>query len=228
MYDFDVKERTKGPVKGRRYFIWHNDSPYPPKRILSRAIKVPTSKFSGGRVINQVFRDLGFVVVTPKNRQDRKRRGFDKLPPSKDALVKKLLHQKWSRLVRNFRHTADGKYPGVYLLAYSDRNLSGKSIKESDIFYVGMSNTSVSTRLNQFIAGIHSAAMRFRENWGRYKKFFRKWSFYVAIATIPCETEKGFRTEPDLCKLGRICELEYALLARVKRTEDFEPLLNRK
>ncbi len=53
-------------------------------------------------------------------------------------------------------------------------------------------------------------------------------SFYVAVLTVPCETEKGFRTERDLRNLGRISELEYATLAHVKSKTGFEPLLNKK
>jgi hypothetical protein len=228
MREFDAK-RGNEPVTGRKYFLWFEGKRYPPKRILSSVTGVPANKFSGGDPTNQALRDLGFVVATPKGQRELKRRQHGSEPPSAKTLVRKLFRKKWSPLVRNFRGTSSGKYPGVYVLAFSsDRKLSGKRIHEGDIFYVGMSNANLSIRLNQFLSGQHSAAIRFRKKWGRYREIVKKRHFYVATLTIPCETEKGFRTERDLRNLGRISELEYATLAHVKSKTGFEPLLNKK
>jgi len=58
-------------------------------------------------------------------------------------LVKRLLDTRWTRL------HSDGwaddtllSYPGAYLLAYTNRDLSRKKIKIDDVYYVGMSNSA--------------------------------------------------------------------------------------
>lgn len=67
-------------------------------------------------------------------------------------------------------------------------------------------------------------------------RFYRRWrpraeekqNFYAAVVTIPTETRKEIRTERDILKMGRVAELEYAMLAHIKKCTGFEPLLNRK
>ncbi len=46
-----------------RYAVRHGEHLYPVKRILSDAITIPTSEFSGGENANRVFRELGFQVI---------------------------------------------------------------------------------------------------------------------------------------------------------------------
>ncbi len=126
MREFDAKRATE-PVTGRKYFLWFKGTQYPPKRILSSVTSVPAYKFSGGDPTNQVFRDLGFVVATPKRQRELKRRRLGSEPPSAKTLVRKLFRERWSPLVRNFRGTTSGKYPGVYVLAFSDKNSHWKT-----------------------------------------------------------------------------------------------------
>jgi hypothetical protein len=58
-------------------------------------------------------------------------------------------------------------------------------------------------------------------------RFYRRWrprtdnnhNFYVAVVTIPTETRKEIRSERDILKMGRIAELEFAMLAQSKNTQ---------
>ena len=83
-----------------------------------------------------------------------------------------ILNKKWKPLLESFKNIEDGNYPGIYLLAFTDKNLEGEIVKPTDIFYVGMSNArkGITSRIQQFINGIekngsHSAGMRFyKEN----------------------------------------------------------------
>jgi 5-methylcytosine-specific restriction enzyme A len=44
------------------YALRYGEKTYPPKHILSRAARIPTSEFSGGEETNRVFRQLGFII----------------------------------------------------------------------------------------------------------------------------------------------------------------------
>lgn len=215
--------------RGAKYFVWWRGKSYPPKDILRRLPQWSASRFSGGDATNQVFRDLEFYVGKGKY----PRRVHDSTTPllSLSTLKKKLMAQRWARFTRNFLKGQDGQYPGVYLFAWSNQKLQGKQIKFDDIFYVGSSCTALRMRLNQFYDGIernccHSAAMRFYTRWSH--RALPGQSFFVATVGIPCETRKELRTEKDIHKMGRVAELEYAMLAEVKKHTGFEPLLNRK
>ena len=117
------------------------------------------------------------------------------------------------------------------LFAFSTLDLTGKPVQLNDIFYVGSSCTGLNARLNQFFKGqtkdcCHSAAMRFYRRWRT--RATPGQTFYVAVVAIPAEARKEIRTERDLRKMGRIAELEYAMLAHIKKHTGFEPPLNRK
>ena len=63
-----------------------------------------------------------------------------------------LFNKKWTNLLENYKDLKNGQYPGVYILAFTTKNLEGKPIKVKDVFYVGMSNSlgGVKQRLRQF------------------------------------------------------------------------------
>ena len=230
MQTFDRKpDEQRSARRGSKYFVWWQGQPYAPKNILRCLRGGPVGSFSGGNATNQVFRDLEFYVG--------KRKCPERLPstgtqvPSITNLKKKLFAARWTPLAANLLKGQTGQYPGVYLFAFSDKRLNHKRVKLDDVFYVGSSCTALNTRLNQFYSGIrryccHSAAMRFYKRWRRRSRPGQ--SFYVATVTIPCETRKELRTEKDLRKMGRVAELEYAVLAEIKKYTRFEPLLNRK
>jgi len=89
-----------------------------------------------------------------------------------EELVRTLFSRKWKVLIGpaqpkpNFATVEDNAYPGVYLLAYGQPNLSGKRVRARDIVYVGMTHAGLRVRLKAFVDGMeknccHSGAMKF-------------------------------------------------------------------
>jgi hypothetical protein len=153
-------------------------------------------------------------------------------------LIKSLLSTKWISLQSTGLSSREGKYPGVYILAYSNDNLEGKEIDLNEIFYVGMSNSlgGVNQRLKQFLAGIekdccHSAARRFFRDYADsipYSKLESRKTFYVAYISNKCQVTKASRTSEDLRMMGEVTRLEYYVLAHIKEMLGREPELNKK
>lgn len=152
--------------------------------------------------------------------------------------IQLILSKKWKPLLENSKNIEYGNYPGIYLLAFTDRNLEGKIVKPSDIFYVGMSNArkGLISRVQQFINGIekngsHSAGMRFykeNSNGIAFSKCNHLEKFYIVSSTFKCDVNKLTRTPKDLRIMGDICRLEYYLLAHIKELANAEPILNKK
>jgi hypothetical protein len=196
--------------------------------------------FSGGKQTNEVFTSLGFEITRPsappRQREDRIRRPIPKV----QEVVSSLFSQKWAKLFLegsvSYR-LEDSRYPGVYVLAYSDEKLEGKRVDENTIFYVGMSNhASLEGRLKQFTDAIeghgsHSAGERFFKKVARgtpYSRFKLRKEFFVAAAGVACITNKTKRTPRDLRKMGVIAACELYVLARVKeKNAGREPELNK-
>ncbi|PVX47503.1 hypothetical protein C8C85_3446 [Flavobacterium sp. 103] len=152
--------------------------------------------------------------------------------------IQQILGKKWKPLLENCKNIEDGNYPGIYLLAFSDRNLEGEVVKPSDIFYVGMSNArkGLTSRVQQFINGIekngsHSAGMRFYKENSKgiaFSECNHLEKFYIISSTFKCDVNKLSRTPNDLRIMGDICRLEYYLLAYIKEVTNTEPNLNKK
>ena len=149
-----------------------------------------------------------------------------------------ILNKKWKPLLESFKNIEDGNYPGIYLLAFTDKNLEGEIVKPSDIFYVGMSNArkGITSRIQQFINGIekngsHSAGMRFYKENSKsipFSKCSHLEKFYIVSLAFKCDVNKATRTPNDLRIMGDICQLEYYLLAHIKEITNEEPKLNKK
>lgn len=152
--------------------------------------------------------------------------------------IQQILGKKWKPLLENCKNIEEGNYPGIYLLAFSDRNLEGEVVKPSDIFYVGMSNArkGLTSRVQQFINGIektgsHSAGMRFYKENSKgiaFSECNHLEKFYIISSTFKCDVNKLSRTPNDLRIMGDICRLEYYLLAYIKEVTNTEPNLNKK
>ena len=152
--------------------------------------------------------------------------------------IQKILAKRWHLLFDNLEKIENGQYPGVYLIAWTNENLSGQKIKLEDIFYVGMSNArkGLSSRLKQFINGVeknngHSAGMRFFKEYSNnvsYSQLGLDKIFYIVAYTFQCDVNKNTRTPKDLRIMGEICRLEYFLLAHIKEKIGKEPELNKK
>jgi hypothetical protein len=154
-----------------------------------------------------------------------------------ETLVSKLFSGSWIDL-----HSKDPfarpelKYPGVYLVAYTSKNLTGRKATPSDVFYVGMSNSAggLRQRLKQFkkgieVNGLHSAAMYFFRRYCGSRPFSEaqtgKRLFFTALA-IPCVSKKSEAKPDDLREMGHVACLEYYALAHVAAKTTKNPALN--
>lgn len=156
--------------------------------------------------------------------------------------VKYILKQKWKLLEKKNIDYINSKYPGVYVIAWSDNEtLIEKYVLWEDIYYIGMSNAKagVQGRLKQFSNGItngigHSAANRwYREiNRNESYKLENKQKFYFAYILIDCNVHKENRSPHDLRKMGEVTKLEYELMSlykeNVKNNFNNEPEGNKK
>ena len=152
--------------------------------------------------------------------------------------IQKILNKKWKPLLENYNNIEDGNYPGIYLLAFTDKGIEGQTVDPIDVFYVGMSNArkGITSRVKQFINGIekngsHSAGMRFFKERSKnisFSECSHSERFYIVSLTMPCDVNKHTRTPKDLKMMGEICRLEYYLLAYIKYKTGKEPDLNKK
>jgi len=247
MKEFDLRFRINEEDSGTKYAVDEDGKRYPPKRILELATGVPVNKFYGGEPPNRVFRELGFAVLTVAPNQNTWKTAEEiaaeqarlKLPvPKMEQLVEGLFGNVWVQLHKDYSKLTDSDYPGVYVLAYTDENLDGKSVKEDQIYYVGVSHAGVRRRLKQFIMGLedgghHSGAKRFYFKVGNeipYLSLPDKKTFFVSSISVPCTYPKSLRTPLDLQKLGVVAGLEWYVIARVKEKVPggHEPPLNLK
>lgn len=113
------------------------------------------------------------------------------------------------------------QYPGVYILAYSKPDLTGKAFSWiEEIVYVGMTNSAggLNGRLKQFDNTIknkrgHGGAERFNYEYDPRKNVLRR-LLYVAVAPFKC-TVVGDPPEPkDLIIMGDVAKAEYEGFAR--------------
>ena len=251
MKEFDVRFRSTEDDSGTLYTVIENGRRYPPKRILELATGVPRSKFYGGKPSNDVFYGLGFHIAetedggaSPQEISKEQARRAEPVPDV-NQLLKDLFAKSWVRLDDDVKRLVDSQYPGVYILAYPDEKLLGRSVKEDlagqpvteeDVFYVGVSHAGVRKRLRQFIDGLedgghHSGAMRFFTtvaNGTPYSNFAERRPFFVASISVPCTPLKTTRFPLDLQKMGVVAQLEWYVLARVKAQTEQEPWLNKK
>lgn len=116
-------------------------------------------------------------------------------------MLKDLFAKSWVRLDDDVKKLVDSQYPGVYILAYPDDKLLGRSVKEDlagqtvteeNIFYVGVSHAGVRKRLRQFSDGL--------EDGGHHSGAKR---FFTAVAngtpTLILPSASHFSSHPYLC-----------------------------
>ncbi len=239
---YDERFRITDDDSGTRYALLAKSKTYPPKDILSLILGKPKTAFSGGQPTNRVFEDLEFKIVriskqglikSPLRAQELRR------PiPRIEKLTKQLFMQGWVSLDADIKDLQDAGYPGVYVLAYSKKNLRGKRIEARDVFYVGMSHAGVIKRLKQFKVGIergkgsgHGPAERFYKHKDYahgvpYSKLKNGKKFFAASVSVPCIVAKPQRCPKDLRKMGIVAAFELYVLAHIRELLETEPKLN--
>jgi len=158
--------------------------------------------------------------------------------PALSSLTGRLFKRNWNdfHALAAFKEP-EFKRPGVYLLAYSKSKLAGRAVKETDVFYVGMtcSAEGLRDRLGQFRKGIednkhHSAARRFYREVGKGKPFSKLRDgrrFYFVALPFECISDKSLSKPDDFITLGHICCVEYYAIARVYKATGKKPKLNK-
>jgi hypothetical protein len=123
-------------------------------------------------------------------------------------------------------------YPGVYVLAYTTRNIAGKHFSwRKEIIYVGMTNAiaGLKGRLKQFDNTIlgkigHGGADRVRFKFRNYDQLIQ--NLYVAVVPFKCDTTSN--KPKDLRKMGDVAKFEYSCFAHFVERFDELPEFNNK
>ncbi|MEO8332812.1 MAG: hypothetical protein ABI479_10300 [Gallionella sp.] len=124
------------------------------------------------------------------------------------------------------------KFPGIYALAISPQDLSGKRfLWIQEIVYVGMTNavSGLKGRLKQFDNTVigktgHGGADRFRYDHPIYKKLLPV--LYVAVAPFECDVASN--APADLLLMGDVARAEYECFAQFSKLFDTLPKYNDK
>ena len=124
--------------------------------------------------------------------------------------------------------------PGIYAIAITSNNLSGKKFDYGKVDYIGMSNSKggLNSRLNGFNRAIHgnkghSGGRTIFGDLGTYRKWKGK-KLFVSVVQVKCNTEKASRTHRDLINMGWVAFLEYEAMAEFKKRLKREPHYNKK
>lgn len=115
------------------------------------------------------------------------------------------------------RNSIDGaEYPGVYLLATSQRNLEGKKADVGQAAYIGMTNNKkgLKVRWSQFNHGIqgggrHSGGDLMFRTLGHYET----WDKRLYVAACPVECDPVNPSPSDYLLMGAVAYLEYKAFA---------------
>lgn len=127
------------------------------------------------------------------------------------------------------------KYPGVYMIAITDKNLENSEVDFKDVVYIGMTNSKMGLygRWNQFNNSIngkeyrgHSGGNTILDDLGRYENWSSK--LFVCAKALECNVDKKSRKPEDLIKMGWISYCEYETMAQFKEKMGFEPKYNKK
>lgn len=144
----------------------------------------------------------------------------------------KLIFSKWYTW-KGRNNFPDIKYPGVYMIAITDKNLSGTKPNFKDVKYIGMTNSQggLCSRWNQFFRSIrgnrgHSGGNTIFSALGHYLKWNQ--NLFVCGMSIKCNTTKSSRTPNDLIRMGWVAFLEYEAISKFKKEIGKEPKYNTK
>ncbi len=123
---------------------------------------------------------------------------------------------KWTKWVE--REKLSGiKYPGIYCIAISEKDLSGNNFEWIDeINYIGMTNakSGLKGRLKQFDNTIqgktgHGGADRFRYDYRNYEDL--KCKLFVSVKYFECDVKSNL--PQDLLIMGEVAKHEFECFA---------------
>ncbi|MDG9667068.1 hypothetical protein ONV78_04910 [Hahella sp. CR1] len=114
------------------------------------------------------------------------------------------------------------RYPGVYMLAISPIDLSGKPVSYDKVSYIGMTNAQAGLigrweQLNRSIHGKagHSGGNSIFKKLGNYQTWKGGLDLYVCAMPVVCNVLAP--TEKDLRLMGGVCYMEYEAFSIYKK-----------
>jgi hypothetical protein len=124
----------------------------------------------------------------------------------------------------------NAKYPGVYLIAITQRNIARCYPRWCDVVYIGMtiSRGGLAARWQQFFRSIqggegHSGGKTIYAELGEYSSWRKK--LYVAAKTIDCNVAKP--RPRDHRRMGWVAYFEHEAFAKYQEmTGDVRPRFN--
>lgn len=122
----------------------------------------------------------------------------------------------WHKWVKR-NELKDIKYPGVYVLVYSEKDISNLPFDWiPNIVYIGMTNSigGLKSRLQQFENTIkgkkgHGGAHRFRFKHKDYNELVNR--LYVSVKSFKCDVNSI--DKKNLLLMGKVAEFEYVCFA---------------
>ena len=136
---------------------------------------------------------------------------------------------KWMRWEERDKYSLK-YFPGVYIIAVTNKMLSGKTPSWNDVVYIGMTNSigGLSNRWRQLDRSIngkfgHSGGKSIYQDLGSYKKW-RK-SLYVAAMGIECDVKEP--TGKDYIKMGWVAYFEYEAFSQYFKEIGKHPKYNK-
>lgn len=145
-----------------------------------------------------------------------------------------MFEKRFSKWIKWKNHNdAEGiHYPGVYICAISETDLSGKKFRWlQEIVYIGMTNSlsGLKGRLRQFDNTIvgkrgHGGADRVLYKHRDYQTLISK--LFFAISPFKCDVKKS--TPTDLRIMGEVAKFEYDCFAHFSETFGSLPEFNNK
>lgn len=125
--------------------------------------------------------------------------------------IPKLVYSPWHSLEERLR-SQNCEYPGVYMVAISRKDLTGKIPEYKDVSYIGMTNSKagLKSRWWQFHRSItgyggHSGGNSVYREMGHYDD----WAEYLYVCSMPVLCNVINPTTEDLIKMGWVTYLEY-------------------
>lgn len=112
-------------------------------------------------------------------------------------------------------------FPGIYALAITAEDLTGKEVDFEKVVYIGMSNSQsgIRGRLNQLNSSInggsgHSGGNTIKSQLSCYDKWQDGLDLYVAICPVIFDVKE--RTEANLKLMGAVTYMEYEAFSLFK------------
>jgi hypothetical protein len=127
----------------------------------------------------------------------------------------------------------NSKYPGIYMIAISDKDLSGEQPQYEEVSYIGMTNShkGLQGRWYQFYQSVrgksgHSGGNTVYKELGHYDT----WPETLFVCALPVICNPVSPVENDLIEMGKVAFLEYdAFAAFFKAIPDLKkPRFNKK